>query len=232
MGADDSNPSPWQSGTEDRWSSLPPAEGCAPDARTELADEELLLQYVQTRRRELFETLIRRYERELYNYLRRYLGDADLAEEAFQNSFVQVHSKGRQFDRKFRFRPWLYSIATHQAIDALRRRRRTRTVSLELSAPLTGGPVPEPYGDRLHSRELCPREAFHADEKRKWVQEEVDALPSPLRDVIMLAYYQGLKYREIAAALKLPVGTVKSRLHTAIRKLHDAWRESEPAEDA
>lgn len=198
----------------------------------DFSDEELLQLYIHDHDRRPFECLIRRYERELYNYLRRYLSDGNLAEEAFQNTFVQVHLKCRQFDRQFRFRPWLYSIATHQAIDVLRRKKRTRTVSLESAKPFVGAAPSDLLSDHLQSREPCPREAFHNDERRQWIQDAVGRLPSHLRHVIMLAYYQGLKYREIAAALKLPVGTVKSRLHTAIRKLHDAWRETELADDA
>ena len=54
----------------------------------------------------------------------------------------------------------------------------------------------------------------------------MDRLPEFLREVVILAYYQGLKYREIADILGIPVGTVKSRLHAALNKLHEAWSES------
>ncbi len=74
--------------------------------------------------RRLFEELIRRYERELFNYLKQYLGDTQLAEDAFQSTFLQVHLKCDQFDPERRFRPWLYAVATNQAIDTQRQRRR------------------------------------------------------------------------------------------------------------
>ena len=98
---------------------------------SQLTDEELLARYKSAGDRLAFEGLVQRYERELYSYLRRYLGDATLAEDAFQATFLQVHLKMDRFDPERKFRPWLYTIATHQAIDAQRRNKRHRMVSLD-----------------------------------------------------------------------------------------------------
>src|SRR5262245_33681627 len=81
-------------------------------------DEELLLEYRRNGNRELFAELVKRYERELYSYLRRYLGDAEVAEDAFQAAFLQVHLKCKHYEEGRAVRPWLYTIATNQAIDA------------------------------------------------------------------------------------------------------------------
>jgi RNA polymerase sigma-70 factor (ECF subfamily) len=64
------------------------------------------------------------------------------------------------------------------------------------------------------------------EERREKVRASVDRLPDFLRQVVVLAYYQGLKYREIADILGIPVGTVKSRLHAALVKLQEAWAAS------
>src|SRR3989304_4903459 len=90
-------------------------------AGAQASDELLLRRYRDKGDRAAFEELVHRYERELYSYLRRYLGDADLAEDVFQTTFLQVHQKCSQFQDGRSFRPWLYTIATHQAIDALRK---------------------------------------------------------------------------------------------------------------
>src|SRR6187399_215843 len=95
------------------------------------SDEELLLGYRESSEASLFQELVRRYERELYSYLRRYLGDAEMAEDAFQAAFLQVHLKCQQYEPGRAVRPWLYTIATNQAIDAQRRNRRHRMVSLD-----------------------------------------------------------------------------------------------------
>jgi RNA polymerase sigma-70 factor (ECF subfamily) len=188
------------------------------------SDEELLL---RSRRgqTEAFEALLRRYERELYGYLRRYLGDGSLAEDVFQNTFLQLYVKSAQYEAGRPVRPWLYTIATHQAIDALRRNGRHQAVSLER-------PTGEPNEDELRGllemlegRCPSPLEAASAEERKRRVRAGVEELPEFLRSVLLMAYYQGLKYREIADALGIPVGTVKSRLHAALVKLQEAWAE-------
>src|SRR5947209_13918510 len=96
----------------------------------ESSDEELLASF-QRGQREAFGVLVRRYERELYGYLRRYLGDASLADDVFQNTFLQLYTKVGKYEPGRPVRPWLYTIATHQAIDALRRAGRHQALSLE-----------------------------------------------------------------------------------------------------
>ena len=94
-------------------------------------DEELFLRFRDTGDRSVFETLVHRYERELFSYLRRYLGDSELAADTFQGTFLQIFLKRDQFEAGRKFRPWLYAVATNQAIDAQRRNRRHRLVSLD-----------------------------------------------------------------------------------------------------
>jgi len=172
---------------------------------------------------EAFGVLVRRYERELYGYLRRYVGDASLAEDVFQNTFLQVYVKSGQYEPGRPVRPWLYTIATHQAIDAMRRNSRHQAVSLDETRSDEG--VGELAGlmELLQSRGPSPVEAATAQERREHVRASVDRLPDFLRQVLILAYYQGLRYREIADILGIPVGTVKSRLHAALVKLQEAW---------
>src|SRR5262245_40098150 len=83
-----------------------------------LTDEELLVRFRDRGDRQAFTELVTRYERELFSYLKRYLGDAGMAEDAFQATFLQVHLKANQFEDGRAVRPWLYTIATNQAIDA------------------------------------------------------------------------------------------------------------------
>jgi RNA polymerase sigma-70 factor (ECF subfamily) len=191
-----------------------------------LADEQLLIEYRETGARDLFAQLVKRYERELYSYLRRYLGDAEIAEDVFQATFLQVHLKRDQFEEGRRFRPWLYTIATNQAIDYQRRTRRHRMVSLD---QVTGEAGSEPSGklaDLLVSSDQDPLTFASEQERGEWVQHAMDCLSDQMRHVIQLVYYQGLKYREAAEVLSIPVGTVKSRLHAAVAKLNEIWRDT------
>jgi RNA polymerase sigma-70 factor, ECF subfamily len=187
------------------------------------ADESLLLRYRDTGAREIFAQLVRRYERELFSYLRRYLGDAELAEDAFQATFLQVHLKCNSFEMDRRFRPWLYTIATNQAIDAQRRNKRHRMVSLDRSGPNEDGDDAAKLANLLVAAEPSPMSQVSDAERGAWLRGALDSLPESYRQVLNLVYYQGVKYREAADVLAIPVGTVKSRIHAAILKLNEMW---------
>jgi RNA polymerase sigma-70 factor, ECF subfamily len=199
----------------------------SPD-RTTMSDEELLLDYRRHADRASFNELVGRYERELFSYLRRYLGDAGLAEDTFQSTFLQVHLKCNQFEEGRRFRPWLYTIATNQAIDAQRRNKRHRGVSLDRNIKNDGSDDLGSLMDLLVSREPGPDDRAAMTQDRDWVRRSVDELPEALREAVQLVYYQGLKYREAAEVLQIPVGTVKSRLHAALLKLNESWAANQP----
>lgn len=192
-----------------------------------MTDEQLLLDYRDRGTREAFEELVRRYERELYSYLRRYLGDAAMAEDAFQTTFLQLHLKCEQFEEGRKVRPWLYTVATNQAIDAQRRNKRHRMVSLDRRGGSDSGDDLGALIELLESREQGAESNLVAGERSDWIREAVAALPEQLRVALNLVYYQGLKYREAADVLGIPVGTVKSRLHSAILKLNEAWNQTQ-----
>jgi RNA polymerase sigma-70 factor (ECF subfamily) len=193
-----------------------------PDDISQCSDEQLLASF-QSGEREAFGALVRRYEGELYGYLRRYLNDAALAEDVFQNTFLQVFTKIRQYEKDRPVRPWLYTIATHQAIDALRRAGRQAARSLDNEVDESADDELPQLLRLLEQRGPGPLDQVQGEERRLLVRAGVERLPEFLRQVIILAYYQGLKYQEIADILGIPVGTVKSRMHTALCKLQEAW---------
>jgi RNA polymerase sigma-70 factor (ECF subfamily) len=192
------------------------------DALNYCSDEELLDSF-RRGHREAFGVLVRRYEGELYGYLRRYLGDGNLADDVFQNTFLQLFTKIGKYEPGRPVRPWLYTIATHQAIDALRRNGRHPTVSLDQEREKTkAGEFPQLLSV-LESRDAGPLDQVEGEERRQVVRASVNQLPESLRQVVILAYYQGLKYKDVADVLGIPVGTVKSRLHAALMKLQEEW---------
>lgn len=197
-------------------------------ARTDLtlySDEQLLLRYRDLADQDAFRELLHRYERELYSYLSRYLRDASLAEEVFQATFLRVHQKVRLYEEGRGVRPWIYSIATHQAIDALRRAGRRQAVSLdaEHGDSEAGGNT---LLDLLEDEGRSPVAELELEERSVWARKAVDELPDHLRQVVLLIYFQGLKFREAAEALAIPLGTVKSRMHLALVRLNEAWKRS------
>ena len=196
---------------------------------TDWSDEQVLIRYRETGEEQLFANLVGRYERELYSYLRRYLGNAEHAEDAFQATFLQLHLKCEQFQEGRRLRPWLYMIATNKAIDLQRRNKRHQILSLNGNRAST-----DESGqllDLLEGDEPNPLAELSRSERGSWVSSQMANMPEHLRMVVHLVYFQGLKYREAAEVLSIPVGTVKSRLHTAIMRLTDEWNETHGVEN-
>ena len=191
--------------------------------RVIMPDEVLLRQFIETSDRDCFELLLRRYQYEIYNYLRKYLGDEDLAEDAFQLTFVNVFRKCHQFDFSRRFRPWLYGIATHQAIDVQRSQGRRRCRSLD--APINCSTQREiTKAEHVADHRSNDEGALERAELRQQMMEALNEVGEPGRSAIELVYLQGMPYKDAAQRLNVPVGTVKSRVHAAVRKLATVWQ--------
>ena len=189
----------------------------------EATDEELVLRYRDLGDVEAFEALVHRYERPIYLYLLRYLRSPTLAEEVFQATFLRVHEKCHLFTADRPVRPWLYSMATHLAIDALRKEGRHQVASLDRPYEDEEGSAGALI-DLLRSPVPSPLARLEAAERAEWAQRAVDELPDRQRVAILLVFFQGLKYHEVAEILQLPLGTVKSRVHKALVALNAAWR--------
>ena len=193
-----------------------------PNPLVSWTDEKLLLSYRSERDGQVFEELVHRYEKELFGYLRHYLGNAEMAEDVFQQTFLQVHLKCGQFEPGRKVRPWLYRVATNLAIDYQRRNRRHRLCSLDRAVRGNEDDGASGLAELLGVVADGPAENAEAAEQHEALRREVDALPGLCRQVVLLVYFQGLKYREAAEVLSVPVGTVKSRLHTALKKLAES----------
>lgn len=179
-------------------------------------DEELFQQFCSHHSNEAFESLVHRYERPLFAYLRRMMHSQQLAEDVFQSTFLRVFLKRDSFDLTRRFQPWLYSVATRQAIDTMRKEKRHHhTVSKRVS----GKPADDACLDNLPGGDRTPSEL--AGEQEEWsnVRKAVGRLSMVQRKAVELVYGKGLAYREAAGVLGVPVGTVKSRVHAAILAL-------------
>lgn len=198
----------------------------------ELSDEALMTRYRDTGDEADFNRLIERYQREIYRYLVRYLGNATLADDVFQDTFLQIHQKRHTYEEGRAVRPWIYAIASHQAIDTMRRVGRHATRSLSASGIGDDGEsARDGLEAMLESAAEGPLAQLQTDERREWVRKAIASLPDSLRQTLILAYYQDLKYREIAEILDVPVGTVKSRLHAALGKMAEKAARDHLSED-
>jgi RNA polymerase sigma-70 factor (ECF subfamily) len=85
--------------------------------------------------------------------------------------------------------------------------------------------------DVLSGKEGEPVSGLEQGERKEWIRQAVAALPEQLRSAVKLVYFRGMKYREAADELEVPVGTVKSRLHSAVKRLGKAWEDSQPTQN-
>ena len=190
--------------------------------RTQPDDGELLRRYLDGDG-DAFAALMERYRKELYNFLVRFTGDAALAEDVFQEAFLQLHISAGAFDPTRRLKPWLFTIAANKARDAMRSRWRRQAAPLDAT-------VGRGEGDRISYADLMPAQIPSPDdamlnlEVRQAVQKIVDKMPENLRVVLLLSYFHEFPYKEIADMLNVPLGTVKSRLHAAVRYFAKAWK--------
>jgi RNA polymerase sigma-70 factor (ECF subfamily) len=188
-----------------------------------LTDENLLIKYRDFGDRNAFEILVERYERELFNYLRHYLGSTEAAEDVFQSTFFQVHLKSEQFEPDRKFRPWLYRIATNQAIDYQRKNRRHKAVRLNTDSEEDSA---SGYNiEYLVSNEPEADQKMMESERAEQVRGVLAELPDMYKQALYLVYFQKMKYQEAAETLCIPFGTVKSRLHYAVKKLNEMLAE-------
>lgn len=182
-------------------------------------DEQLLAAYVEGDP-SAFALLVHRHERDLFRFLRRFCGDASAAEDVFQETFLQVHQSAGTFDPTKHFRPWLFTIAANKARDMLRARARRRTLSYDMAGDHDGAAG---LIDALPDAAAGPLEQAESADLNRRVTGVVNGMPLIHREVLLLAYYHQFPYRQISQVMGLPLGTVKSRLHVAVRAFARAW---------
>ncbi|MBI4568165.1 MAG: sigma-70 family RNA polymerase sigma factor [Planctomycetes bacterium] len=182
---------------------------------THLTDEEIASHLSRRFDKDLWQTLFARYEKPLQAFIRRYVPSHEAAQDIFQETFMRVYRNLAVFDPERRFKTWCYTIALNLC-RSLHRRRLDRSISLERAASDDG----DSLGDRvLVDYDSDPERLAALREDRANVRRAVALLPQKQHEVFTLYYYQGLPYEEIARAINRPVGTVKSRMHTAMRML-------------
>jgi len=185
-------------------------------------DEQLLADY-RRGDKAAFALLVARYQRELYHFLVRFLGNRASAEDVFQESFLQVHQSVEQFDPQRRFRPWLFTIAANKARDLIRSQARRPANPLQASIS-PGDEESGEFIDLMESTADLPSDPMEREELQQVVLNTVQAMPEHLREILLLSYFHQFPYKQISEILDIPLGTVKSRLHAAVAFFADRWR--------
>jgi len=187
----------------------------------DLSDNGLLQRHLDGEE-SAFAQLVERYQRELFSFLARFTGDAALADDVFQETFLQLYVSAEKFDMSRRLKPWLFAIAANKARDAMRKRSRRRAVPLDASVGSDDDDAS--YADLMPADIPAPLETLTNLETRQAVQSIVAQLPEGLRVVLVLCYFNSMAYKDIAEVIQAPLGTVKSRLHTAVRTFAEKWK--------
>jgi RNA polymerase sigma-70 factor (ECF subfamily) len=168
-------------------------------------DTELIAECLQGRT-ESFGILVSRYQDRLLGTLVTMLGSVEDARDVAQEAFVQAYQKLESFRGQSQFYSWLFRIALNSSVDHHRRQRRP-TVSIDAAREQTGA---EPTDQHP---EISPTFGVERTERQAMVQLALSKLSPDYRQVLVLKEMEDLKYDEIAELVKIPVGTVRSRIH-------------------
>jgi RNA polymerase sigma-70 factor (ECF subfamily) len=195
-----------------------------------LTDGELLALYSEGEEA-AFREIVNRYKNGLYAFLRMFLNRRELVEDVFQETFLQLFTSKDSFDSDRPLRPWLFTIAANKAKDALRKWQRknaipigTMTDSEDLS-----------FDDVLNSvtsDSTMPYDELQRDETALRVRRIIADMPKNLREILIFAYFNRFSYKQMAEILSIPIGTVKSRLHTAVGRFSKEWKASVGSKEA
>ena len=154
---------------------------------------------------EAFDELVDRYRAPVVRLAYRLTQDADEAKDIAQESFLRAYRRLNTFRPDRPFSRWLFVIARNASLDALRRRRRAAALPANETAQLEPG----------------PEEAALRNDEAERVHHALETLPGHYRDVLEMYYVRSMRYREIADALGVPLGTVKTHISRAKRRLRD-----------
>ena len=189
-----------------------------------VSDADLLKRY-RDGDEDAFREIVNRYKNPLYAFLRRFVNQQDIVEDVFQETFLQLYTSRDSFDPQRPLRPWLFTIAANKAKDALRKMQRQSSLSMGTLAD-AGELSLDEVVNILTSYETTPDEELTKEETAQRVRQIISEMPENLRGILILAYFEQFSYKHMAEILSIPIGTVKSRLHTAVVHFMKKWKAS------
>lgn len=186
------------------------------------ADAQLLARYVAGDEA-AFAEIVSRYKDALYAFLKRLINQQDIIEDVFQETFLQLYVSRESFDTDRPMRPWLFTIAANKARDALRKRRRTAAANLGAMTEPAETSIDDVL-NALTSYQVTPYDEAEKNETALRTRQIIADMPHNLREILLLAYFEQFSYKQMANILSIPIGTVKSRLHTATMYFAGKWK--------
>ena len=177
-----------------------------------------------------FQQIVNQYQDGVYAFLRRFLNQQDLVDDVLQETFLQLYVSRDTFDLSKPLRPWLFTIAANKAKDALRRGQRIDSTNLGSMFDNDEHSIDDVLNALDHDDHM-PYDDLIQDETAAQVKRVIARMPAKFREILILAYFHKFSYAEIAKIMGIPVGTVKSRLHTAVSRFAEHWKRHHDVRD-
>jgi len=185
------------------------------------SDEELMVAF-QGGESPAFEELIRRHQNGVFNFIVRFLGNREVAEEVFQEAFLKVHQASDRYLPNGKFTTWLYTIVRNLCVDTFRRRKIREALSLDDR----GRDGERNLSDTLASDNVPADVLSSASEIEAVLEKALGKLNEDQREVFLLREREGFKFEEIAEMTGVSVNTVKSRMRYALEALRRGLKQS------
>ncbi|MBN1155140.1 sigma-70 family RNA polymerase sigma factor [candidate division KSB1 bacterium] len=169
-----------------------------------------------------FNTLVWRWEKRMFNFIYRYLGDFELSKDVSQKVFIKVYKNLRHLKSPEKFQSWIYQVAANLCKDEIKSLKRRSAISIE---SIQENNTESNY-NIVQPEKGQPDTNLNHVELQELIKQALQVIPEEQRVVIIMKEYQGLKFVEIAEVLGEPLNTVKSRMYyglNALRKVFDRW---------
>lgn len=174
----------------------------------ELSDKELV-EKAKKGDDNAFEQLLFRYEKQIFGYLLRFVNQKENAEDVTQETFIKVYRSLATFDPEYKFKTWLYTVATHTAYDWLRKAKRNHELFI----------IDDPENEFETIDESTAYNDLEMKENKELIDNAIQKIKPAYQTVIQMFYRDELSYEEIAQVLNLPLNTVKTHLSRAKKAL-------------
>jgi len=174
--------------------------------------------------------LVQLWYKRIYNFAYKFFFDHDLAMEVSQKTFISMHRNLTSLQDAARFKSWLYTIAVNYCREELRKRKASRSVSLN-EFPTADSEVSFKW-EASHGRSDNPERQLRQTELSDLLQQCLMELSAEQREVVIMKEYEGLKFREIAEALQISENTVKSRMYYGLDGLKKIFEKKNITKEA
>ncbi|MBS3818182.1 sigma-70 family RNA polymerase sigma factor [bacterium] len=172
-------------------------------------DDKKLVQKTLDGEKRAFEMIVRRYQKPLFNYIQRMVGNRELALDLTQDIFVKIYSSLDSYRFQYKFRTWMFKIASNSLIDYFRK-KRIDTFSYEQKEKRDS-----PSTFQIPDDEDSVVKTFELSNLRKRIEQALEKIPPQMRELFVWRHINEFSYKEIAEIKEMPVGTIKNKVFQA-----------------